>query len=361
MDGVLGFLSALALTAIATRLLYPLALRWGWTDAPDGVRKRHQGEVPLIGGLAILMGILGGVWIQGFLAKPVLPEWRIWLVCISILAMVGFVDDFTHRVSPALRMLVQIVVALIAILGAHLVLTRLGDLWGSGRVVTGLWATPFTVLCFVGVTNSMNLIDGVDGLAGSVALAPLFWIILFAYETGQGDLGATGLALAGSLVAFLGFNFDHGLRRTRIFLGSGGATVIGFTLAWFLVHLSQARVHPLPPIVAVWIMGLPILETVTVMIRRLIRRRHPLYGGRDHLHHFWLHLGRSNRAIALGEAAAALALGGVGYWGWAEKVPAYVLSLGFIGLSGIYFAGLELLERKRRWAAYPEKNEVAPS
>ena len=359
MNMVIGFLVACLLTVIVVRLLYPLALKLEWIDRPDGVRKRHDGEIPLIGGPSIILGYLCAVLIMSLITRLEFPVWSIWLIAVLILAMVGGLDDFSHRATPTLRALAQVVAALIAAWGAGIVLQTLGNLWGDGPVRTGLWAVPFTVLSFVGVTNSFNLLDGVDGLAGLVALAPLFWIILFALGTGRPALAETLLLLAGSISAFLGFNFDHGLRKRRIFLGSIGATFIGFTLAWILVRLSQAGHHPLPPIAAVWIMGFPILDTVNVMVRRIIRLRHPLYGGRDHLHHFWLHRGRSERWIAIFEAAATLILGGVGYLGWLTGLPGNVLSLGFIGLAVIYFAGFEILDHRYQWAEFPMRGRIS--
>ncbi|MHB1543521.1 MAG: MraY family glycosyltransferase [Gammaproteobacteria bacterium] len=352
---ILGFLGACFLTVALIRGFYPAAIRMGWVDTGDGVKKLHTGQVPLIGGLAIILGLLASVWIVHFIIPLRFAGGSTYLLCVFILSVVGVVDDFWQRISPVSRTLVQIAVALIAAWSAGEVLKELGPLWGLAIVHTGSWAIPFTVLAFVGVTNSFNLIDGVDGLAGLVALAPFFWITLFAFETGRSSLVWTGFLLAGALVAFLAFNFDHASRQRRIFLGSVGSTFIGFTLAWILIHLSQAHQAPLSPIAAVWIMGFPILETVNVMARRLVRLRHPLYGGRDHFHHFWLHAGASNRQIAIGETLVAWGLGGIGFWGWVEHSPDAWLSWGFIGLALAYFVGFELLELKWKWTKFPDR------
>ncbi len=349
----LGGLSGLVLTAVATGILRPLAQPLGLIDHPDP-RKRHGAPVPLVGGLAILAGFLGTAGLLRLVFPLHFPEWPPYLLCVALLVVVGILDDAGSRIGPGIRALLQLAIALIAAFSAHVILSRLGNLWGTGAVETGPWAIPFTVLCLLGVTNALNLIDGVDGLAGLVSLAPLFWIGLFATANGRRGIGVAVSVLAGALVAFLLSNFEHAWRRHRVFLGSVGSTFLGFTLAWLLVHLSQAPHRELPPIVAVWLLGLPILDTVNVMLRRILHGRSPLHGGRDHLHHLLALLGLSSRSIALAETAAAFLLGGVGYAGWIGHWPTPLLTWGFLALALVYFSGFVILDRRLGWVEDPE-------
>lgn len=348
--GIAGF----SITAITIRLLNPLARPLHLLDVP-GPRKHHAAPVPLTGGLAILVAFLATAALFTLVRPLHFPEWPPYLLCISLLAVVGIADDAGAAIGPGVRTFLQMGIATVAALTAHVILIRLGDLWGDGPVTTGSFAIPFTVLSILGVTNSMNLIDGSDGLAGLVSLAALFWIGLFAEATGQVDIRAAVLILGGGLVAFLAHNLEYPKRRIRVFLGSTGTTFLGFTLAWMLIHLSQSPKVALPPIVAVWIMGLPILDTVSVMLRRILRGRNPLHGGRDHLHHLLAQLGLGSRSIAFLEATLALGFGSVGYLGWAFRTPVPLLTLGFVVLALVYFTGFVLLDRKLGWAEWPER------
>ncbi len=344
--------SGFVLTAITIGLLNPYARLLGLLDAP-GFLKHHTAPVPLTGGIAILAGFLTTSALL-YLVHPLhFPEWPPYLLCVTLLATVGIADDATARVGPGVRAFLEVAIASIAALTAHVILIRLGNLWGGGRVRTGLLAVPFTVLCILGVTNSMNLIDGSDGLAGLVSLASLFWIGLFAQATGRADIQTAVLILGGGLAAFLACNLQYSRRRIRVFLGSTGSTFLGFTLAWMLIHLSQSPGAGLPPIVAVWIMGLPILDTISVMLRRILRGRNPLHGGRDHLHHFLALLGFSSRRIAFFEATLALGFGGIGYLGWVLHGPTPLLTWGFIVVAVFYFTGFVMLDRKLKWAEWP--------
>lgn len=354
MDFVLGFAIAAALTLIAIMVLYPLAPYLNLIDSP-GSHKTRTDETPLTGGIAILFGVAATIGILGTIVHIAFPEWPGYLLCIAILFVLGLIDDSRSSVSPGVRALTQVTVALIAALSAGEVLGQLGPLWGGSIIQTGFLAIPFTVLCFVGITNAMNLLDGADGLAGGVTLAALFWIFLFSLDTGRLALAWFCIVLAGAIVAFLLCNFDYPWRRRRVFLGSVGSIFLGFSLAWILIYLSQAPDQPLTPIAAVWIMGLPILDTVTVMMRRLIRRRHPLYGGQDHLHHFWFHAGALDWQITLVETTLAWCLGGVGFWAWRMHLPEMWFSVGFLVLALIYLAVFELLDLRLRWAKLPDR------
>lgn len=193
---------------------------------------------------------------------------------------------------------------------------------------------PLTVFALVGVMNAMNMADGLDGLAGALALAACLNFGAAASLAGHAPEFAAISIAAGAAVGFLLFNSRSPWRaRAAVFMGDTGSLLLGLLLAWFAVRLAIAERPALAPIAAVWIVALPIGDTVTIMLRRLLRGKSPFSADREHLHHILLALG-----LSAGQAVAALfalscALGFAALAaGWAG-VPDYVLFY-------LYVAGL---------------------
>jgi len=325
------------------RILRPVALAVGLIDVPDN-RKSHKGEVPLVGGIAIW--VLLGV---AFAITQIFYHDRLagaagYFAGASLLVVVGVLDDI-FEISVWIRFTVQAFVALVVIIVGHAVLSNLGDLWGTGDVLTGLWAIPFSMFCIVGLINAFNMLDGITGLAGLIALSALFWFLLFALNTGRTVLGIAVMLFAGVLTGFLISNLRYPWRQELTFLGDAGSTLLGFTLTWCAILASQAPAFAITPAAALWILGLPVLETVSLMLRRIMHMRSPIQGGRDHLHHLLLAYGWSERATVLGEVTFALILGGIGYFGWYYHIKSQDLSVGFVVIGVFYLIAVDIAWR----------------
>ncbi|MDG4597929.1 MAG: MraY family glycosyltransferase [Candidatus Contendobacter sp.] len=327
-------LLAFGVCVVLIALLIRPARSWGWVDRPAG-RKHHPTPVPLVGGVA--MCIAYGL---GLLALPARPEaCQALLIAMVLLTLIGLYDDL-RAARPTIRFVFQGGAVLIMALGGGVTLDNLGDLFGLGNVTLpkGV-ALLFTVFCVVGVINAFNMIDGLDGLAGGLALIAAGWLIVLlrnAPLAHAGDHNAL-LALIMVIAGFLCFNLRHRWRsRASVFMGDAGSTMLGFVLAWFLVHLSQGQEAVMRPMTAVWLLALPLMDTISVMIRRACIGHNPFVADRRHLHHLLLSVGLSDgRATAL-LLIAALLVGAVGVVAYELGVPEYYQFYAFLALFGLY-------------------------
>lgn len=324
---VCTFLATLVLLALSP----PLAARLGLVDQP-GARKQHQGSVPLTGGLCMFSVLL----VTLLLLDP--GRYTALTAATLLLIAVGLWDDL-HELNTRARFLAQIMATVIMIFAGGVSLHELGDLLGTGTVALNLSSLPFTVFCVVGVINAINMADGLDGLAGGLALQMTLWLTLLAALSSHhgGEMPAL-LCLAAVVVGFLCFNLRHPWRaRAAVFMGDAGSMALGFTLCWFLVGLSQDATRAFAPMTAVWIMGLPLLDTVAIMVRRAVNGRSPTAADRQHLHHLLLALGLSHERTVLTLWLAAFALSGIGVAAEFLGVPEYVMFYTFWTLFFIYY------------------------
>jgi UDP-GlcNAc:undecaprenyl-phosphate GlcNAc-1-phosphate transferase len=278
--------------AVVAALASALAIGWlrghpaalGLLDRP-GQHKAHRDPVPAIGGVGIAIGVVLAWLLARGAASAALP-----LGLLGLLA-VGLLDD-RRGLGPGVRFAAQALFALgMALLGG-VALRDFGALLRADSVVhAGGLALPLTVFCCVGVVNALNMIDGSDGLAGSLALSSLLALGLLAVADGHA-LGPLLLAGAAAVVAFLGFNLRIG-RPARVFLGNGGSMVLGGLLAWAAVALSQGAERVIAPTTALWLLAVPLIDTVSVMWRRLASGRSPFAADHQHVHHLLLRAGCS--------------------------------------------------------------------
>ena len=332
-------------------LLIRPARAWGWVDRPT-TRKHHQTPVPMVGGVAMC-----AAYGLSVLVLPVQPHsCRELLIAMVLLTLLGLYDDL-RAIRPAIRFVFQSSAVLVMALGGGIMLGNLGDLFGLGEVtLAGGLALLFTLFCVVGVINAFNMSDGLDGLAGGLALIAAGWLIVLvriAPISHPGDSDAL-LALVMVITGFLCFNLRHpGRARASVFMGDAGSTMLGFVLAWFLVHLSQGREAVMSPMTAVWLLALPLMDTVGVMIRRIRTGRSPFAADCQHLHHLLLSCGLSDgRATALLLAMALMsgAAGVVAHW---LNVPAHPQFYAFLALFGLYYRVTSRLWEHQRSAAPP--------
>ena len=288
-----------ALALIATLALMPplmvIGRRLGLVDRPDA-RKRHEADTPLVGGPAVLGGAL-----LSLLLLQAHDEFAVLIPITLGICLLGVLDDRLD-LSPITRVVFQLAAASAMILGG-LRLYEIGDLIGQGPVVLGTsFGLFFTALCTVGVINSINMIDGLDGLAGSILLVSFGALMALAVGSAPEYAAAVPMlaAFSGALLAFLAFNLRLIVPRARVFLGDSGSMVLGFVLLWYCIRLTQGADAPVSPVLAGWIFGLPLMDTVSVMVGRLVRGRSPLSAGRDHFHHLLVDAGASvNATVAI--------------------------------------------------------------
>ncbi len=293
--------ASFALTLLAIFALRPLAIAVDLVDRPGG-RKTHFGDVPIVGGLAMLLGIVLGA---GLLPPQATPSTAFLAAC-SVLVTVGLVDD-RFEISPWARLPVQVVAATILMIGAGAFVTTLGEPLGNGPIeFSRIGSVVFTIAIVMAAINAFNMLDGLDGLAGALALIALLGL---AVVSGADSGAALSLVVAGSLAAFLLFNMPTQFnRRVRCFMGDSGSTLLGFCVAWLCIQVSQGAGREVAPVTTLWVVALPVYEVVWSTVRRLLRGTSPFRPDSKHFHHLLLAAGfgvRGTFAILTTLGAAA--------------------------------------------------------
>jgi UDP-GlcNAc:undecaprenyl-phosphate GlcNAc-1-phosphate transferase len=352
-----GVALAFLLTVFVIHALKNPARQWGWVDKPNH-RKHHEGAIPLVGGTAMFIALV----IAWFTVDRSLAPPGGLLGGMCILVVTGIYDD-RHESPASLRFAAQIIAASCIIWGDGVYLSSLGDLLGPDEITLGLTAVPFTIFCVVGVINALNMIDGLDGLAGGLALSTTLWLLLLAPASGLHEPAALLLGLLAAVIAgFLYFNLRHPWRRqASVFMGDAGSMVLGLVLAWCCVKLSQGEQRAFSPIVAVWIFGLPLMDTITIMIRRMLRGQSPFQSDRRHIHHLLLGAGYPAARTTAYLLLFAAVLGGMGVAVWYAEVPEHWMFYGFLSLFALYFfmttMAWRVMDKAGPVAVAPETNE----
>jgi UDP-GlcNAc:undecaprenyl-phosphate/decaprenyl-phosphate GlcNAc-1-phosphate transferase len=267
-----------AITIAFMVALRPLAKSIGLVDTPGG-RKAHIGDIPIIGGLAMFIGVLSGVVVLG-----VASSLTIGLVfSFFLLVLIGAFDDM-FSVPATVRVLVQVAAVLLMAYSSGLFLISIGDPFGTGEIRLGPFTLLGTLVVAVTVVNAYNLVDGVDGLAGSLALVALIAVSIIG---GPGALStAIAMIVGASIFGFLIFNFPVIANRPiRAFMGDAGSTLLGFTIFWVTIGVSQGENAIISPVVGLWLASIPVYDCLTCFVRRIKAGKSPFTPGRDHFHH----------------------------------------------------------------------------
>lgn len=293
---LLTFLLAAAVTYFATPVVRLFASRIKAVDIPND-RKVHVLPVPRLGGLAIFIGFIAalGTFLLTAPKSGIMVNFKmLWAIVAAstILLAVGLVDDI-RGVSATKKLIWQVLATLIVIFAGveiSFVSSPFNGIWPMG-----LLAIPLTVLWVVGITNAMNLIDGLDGLAAGVtaiSCATLFFVALRTHQLGAAFLL---LALGGAVLGFLRYNFYP----AKIFLGDSGSMLLGFVLATSAILGVFKTTLVVALIVPVLILGVPIFDTLFAIARRLKDKKHPFEADNKHIHHMLLRAGFNKREAVL--------------------------------------------------------------
>lgn len=263
-------------------------------DEPDE-RKVHKAVIPTLGGL----GIFGGFILATLMGVPNnSANFQYFIAALMVVFFLGVKDDIL-LLSASKKFIGQLVAAGIVIRFGGIQLNDMHGFLGFGEIphIASIIITSFTIIV---ITNSFNLIDGVDGLAGSLGLLTSTVFGLYFFYTGQLMYAVMGFALAGSLVAFLIYNFSP----AKIFMGDTGSLLIGLLNAVFVIKfISSSGSSNFPitsaPAVGFAILIVPLFDTLRVFGLRIFKRRSPFSPDRNHIHHFLLDFGLSHKMITL--------------------------------------------------------------
>lgn len=294
---------AAGVSIVALAVLVRLAEPLGLVDRPNS-RKLHVGHVPLVGGLAVFIGVLAAALWLGEGSRFV----NALLATSAVLALLGALDD-RYDLSVRARLLVQTAAILTVIAVTGVYIHSLGHIFGH-ELTLGWVGIPFTVVAVIGLLNAFNMVDGIDGLAGGLSLVTIGTILLYSSASQIHGPATLMLLMGGALLPYLASNL--GLIGRKVFLGDAGSMVLGYMFAWTLIDLSQAAPKHLSPIDVLWCVALPVLDTLAVMYRRLRQGKSPFKPDRGHIHHIIMGSGLGTRRtlVCLVALAATLAFFG---------------------------------------------------
>lgn len=278
---------AMVLSFAMTPLVRKLAFAVGAVDKPNA-RKVHARIMPRMGGLAIFLGFVGAV----LYAVDPTPKIIGLLVGVTIIVAIGVIDDL-KEISPKVKLLGQIAAAAVVMYSGVMV-KLITNPFGPGVIDLGIFSIPVTLLWIVGVTNAVNLIDGLDGLAAGISAIASVTLGVVAF---QNDPLITLLAfiLAGSILGFMPFNFNP----AKIFMGDSGSLFLGYTLAVLSIMGLAKSATALAVVIPVLVLGVPILDTAFAIFRRWSNQQPIFQPDKAHLHHCFLANGLSHRQTVL--------------------------------------------------------------
>ena len=278
-------------TILITPIVKKLAFKIGATDKPNQ-RKVHQKIMPRLGGLAIYISFVIGVLIM----QPEYPfenTLNSIMIGSTLIIITGILDDI-FEISPKLKLTGQLAAALIVVVWGEVQVEFINLPFTDGVLEFGILSVPITILWIVGITNAINLIDGLDGLAAGVSSIALITISGMGILLGNPFVSIIGAIVLASTVGFLFYNFYP----AKIFMGDTGALFLGYMIA-VLSLLGFKNVALISFIIPIIILGVPISDTFFAILRRIVNKKPLMQPDKSHLHHCLLGLGFSHRQTVL--------------------------------------------------------------
>ena len=288
-----AFISTLALTVILAKLAPKLNL----VDKP-GKRKKHTGDIPVIGGIAIYLSLVLGYLLWGENNSSLILENKklSWVFMLSggILVTIGALDD-RWKLGVLIRLICEVLVAIIIIKSLDLNLLNLGALLGDAPIILSpVAAFPLTVLAIVGLINAFNMLDGIDGLLATLVLTILINFHIFT----KISPGFVTIYIGSCLLAFLVCNMSLSAKAPRVFLGDAGSRLLGFVVVCLLLTGTSGQLgghKVITPVTALYLSALPIFDMCFIVLRRVLRQASPFKPDRSHIHHLMQDMGFSDK------------------------------------------------------------------
>lgn len=288
---IIPFFVAVVTSLIMTPLVRRLAFKIGAIDVPKDERRVHNKPMPLIGGLAIYIAVI----LSALIFLPIDKSLISIVIGGTIILVSGIIDDI-KGLSPKLKLLFQIGSGVILILG-DVKIDFITNPFSSNNILLDLkWLSiPITLFWVVGITNTLNLIDGLDGLSAGVAMISSFSLMFVAGKFHNTGIIILSAIVGGACLGFLPYNFNP----AKIFMGDTGALFLGFILAAISIEGVMKSVATIAIVVPILILGVPIFDTTFAIFRRLLSGQSIMSADKGHLHHRLLNRGYSQRKTVL--------------------------------------------------------------
>lgn len=306
-------------------LMRKVARKVGLVDKPSG-RKLHSGYIPLVGGISICITIINYIYSH----PDMINHSSLYMLCICGLTAVGALDD-RFDLSVKIRMLVQALISVAMIYFANAELHSLGNLLGFGIIELGILGGLVTVFAVIGCINAFNMVDGIDGLLGGLSIVTFGSVGILLSLSGEQSLSYLCLLLVVCMIPYILMNLGLVGHKRKVFMGDAGSMMIGFTVIWLLIGASQAEGNPIiRPVTALWLIAVPLMDMVSIMIRRVKQGKSPFKPDRDHLHHICQRLGLSSLQTLGLICFISSVFAGIGILGEIFLLPEYIMFYSFI-------------------------------
>ncbi len=340
---IIAFIIAVSVSYGVTPLMIRLAKLVGAMDVPGDDRRVHKTPTPRLGGLAIFAGFMAALLYKyGFM-----HELTGILTGALIIIIMGLFDDI-KPLSAKLKLVIQIAAAAVATYGGVRIASVANPLYflfpEKQYIIFGRWSYPLTLIWIVGVTNSINLIDGLDGLAAGISAISSVTLMIAAVSTEQYLAASMAAILAASTLGFLPYNFNP----AKIFMGDTGALFLGYMLSVISVMGALKGAAALSILIPIFAIGLPIFDTFFAMLRRALSGRSMIEADKGHLHHKLLDAGMSQKqaVLTLYSISAILGFSAVALVEATLKV-AFILVFAIFLLASMGVKYLNLAETRR--------------
>ncbi|NDL64362.1 UDP-N-acetylglucosamine--undecaprenyl-phosphate N-acetylglucosaminephosphotransferase [Acerihabitans arboris] len=290
-----------------------VAQKIGLVDKPN-YRKRHQGQIPLVGGISIYAGIC----FTFLFTDHFVPHIGLYLLCSGILVLTGALDD-RFDISVKSRATIQALVAITMMYFGGLYINSLGFVFGPWEMVLGpYFGYPVTLFAVWAAINAFNMVDGIDGLLGGLSCVSLGAMGILMYKDNNPSLGLWCFAMIAAILPYILLNLGMFGRHYKVFMGDAGSTMIGFSIIWIILQSTQGTGHPMNPVTGLWIIAIPLMDMIAIMYRRMRKGMSPFSPDRQHIHHLIMRAGFSSRQafVIITVTAALLAAFGVAGEQW---------------------------------------------
>lgn len=334
----LAFLFFFSLTTLFS--LRKLAKKIDLVDKPNA-RKLHNGSIPLVGGISICLSLLYFL----FNNPDIIPGTNIYAVCISILVIVGAIDD-KYDISFKIRFIVQAAISITLMIMGGIELHTIGNILGTGDINLGILGYLITIIAVVASINAFNMVDGIDGLLGGLSIVSFGGLGIMLAHDGQYNIAYLCLVITIIIMPYIMLNLGAFGRKWKVFMGDAGSMLIGFTIVWLLLLSSQNGTKPpLRPVTALWLIAIPLMDMAAIMIRRIRQGNSPFRPDREHLHHIFQRLGLSSGQTLIGICSISVIFATCGILGEIYNISESFMFYSFVVCFLIYAAVLNYVWR----------------
>jgi UDP-GlcNAc:undecaprenyl-phosphate/decaprenyl-phosphate GlcNAc-1-phosphate transferase len=331
---VMPFLLAMVVTMAWLPVFGRAATRWRIIDHP-GERKVHAMPIPRVGGVAMAIGVL----VAAIIVIPLDQSSRYFLIAGGVLTVFGALDD-RFDLDYRIKLVGQVAAALIVVLGGDI---QIHALTFDERMPLAEWVSiPLTLFFLVGITNAINLADGLDGLAGGTTFLCLCALAIVAHSSGQLSCMALAVAFGGAILGFLRYN----TYPASVFMGDAGSQLLGFAVGVLSLGATQGGNGVVSATTPILLLALPILDTLSVMTQRISEGRSPFSADKNHIHHKLLAFGFNHHEAVMVIYAIQADLFILAFW------MRYESDIAILGVVTLFFAGaLAFLQvaTRRHW------------